>query len=64
MYDYSLSLKGGLTMALFPKKNPIHLRKAFLEPGCVVYCNNCGCILSVGTDYNPSNPLCNRCYWI
>ena len=55
MYDYSLSLKGGLTMALFPRKNPFHLRKAFVEPGCVVYCNNCGCILSVGTDYNPSN---------
>ena len=51
-------------MALFPRKNPFHLRKAFVEPGSIVYCNNCGRMLSVGTDYDSSNPLCDRCYWI
>ena len=50
-------------MALFKPKNPFQFRRAFVDPGTIVYCGNCQRILPVGTDYNPSRPRCNSCYW-
>lgn len=51
-------------MLLFPKNNFFQIRKAYVEPGQIVQCSNCYDYLPAGSDYDSSNPLCSRCYWI
>lgn len=50
-------------MALFPRKNPISIRNAYVEYGEIVQCEICYTYLAPGMMYDPSNPRCFRCFY-
>ena len=51
-------------MSLFPKKNPLSIRKGYVEIGDSVQCEICHIYLHPGTWYDDSCPRCPRCWYV